>query len=79
MLGEVSYIASCNVLAVNHKIIHSKVFRRDFCFVMKITSCRSTCTTWRPRPAPPVGTPRRYVSDAYGAYLVQQSESSRAK
>ena len=33
------YIASFNILAVNNKIIHLKIFLRDFCFVMKITSC----------------------------------------
>ena len=32
--GEVSYSASCNVLAVNNKIIYSKISTEDFCFVL---------------------------------------------
>ena len=29
---------------------HSKIFLRDFCFAINITSCRSTCTARGPRP-----------------------------
>ena len=30
-------------------MIHLKTFCRDFCFVIKVTSCRSTCPTRGPR------------------------------
>ena len=33
-------------------IINSKNFLRDFCFDVKITSCKSTCTVKKPQ-APP--------------------------
>ena len=43
-VGKLRYIASCNVLAVNDDLL------KDFCFVMKITNCRSSCTDKVPRP-----------------------------
>ena len=46
MKAEVRRIASCNILAVNSNPLEDK----DFCFVMKLASYRSTCTARGPKP-----------------------------
>ena len=47
LVGEVKHIASCNILVANNN--PPKIFLRDFCFVMKLINCKSTCTAREPR------------------------------